>query len=180
MPSRCDGGTKLPCLRPRRGPEIFSQHALVAGEGERRKGIELEDPDLQHLRTGGQASAVRKSPAIRDADHARRAGLGDVVHPEQLGQLNLRADLLEALTRGGVRRIFVIVDETAGQTPEAVARLDRPPPEDDSAFHLHDHCGRHLRVTPQYEAVVGARLELPTVDHARHQLGAAIDAEVTH
>jgi len=180
MPSRCGGGPKLGCLPPRRGLEIFGQHAFVAGEGERRKRIELEDADLQHLCAGRQALPIGKPPAIGDPDNARCVRLGDVVHAEQPGELDLRADLLEALPDGGIRRILVVVDETTGQAPEAVARLDRPSPQDDAATDLDDHGGCHLRVTPQDEAVVWAGFELAAVDHARHQSGAAVDAEVTH
>jgi hypothetical protein len=103
-----------------------------------------------------------------------------VVHTDQPRQLDRRADLLEAFAGGGGRRVFVVVDKPTGQAPEPIARLDRAPAEDDAAFDLHDHGGRHLGVMPEDEAVVGARLHLATFDDAHLERRAAVDAEVTH
>jgi hypothetical protein len=179
MPSHC-GDARLLYLLPRQGLEIFGQHALVAGKGERRKRIDLEHADLQHLRAGRNARTSGEAPAIGDADHARRPGLGDVIYAEQSGQLDLGADLFEAFPNRGVGRILVVVDETAWQAPQAIARLDRPASQDDTTIDLHDHSCRDLGVTPQNEAVVWACFQLTTIDDTRHQRGAAVDAKVSH
>jgi len=103
-----------------------------------------------------------------------------VINAQQSGQLDLRADFFEAFPRRGVRRVFVVIDETAGQAPQAVARLDRTSSQYDTAVDLHDHGGCDLGVTPQDEAVIGTGFQLATVDDTRHQSGAAVDTEVTH
>jgi hypothetical protein len=87
-----------------------------------------------------------------------------VVNPDQPGELDRRCDLLTTLAYGRDRWILVIVHETTGQAPQAVAGFDRPPPQNNSALRFHDHGGRHLRVVPQDEAVVGAGLNLATFD----------------
>jgi hypothetical protein len=179
MPSHC-GDARLLSLLPHRGPEIFSQHALVAGKGERRKRIELEHADLQHLSAGRNSRTSGEAPAVGDADHARRPGLGDVINAKQPGQLDLGADLFEALPNRGIGRILVVVDETAWQAPQAIARLDRPASQNYTAVDLHDNSCRDLGVTPQNEAVVRACFHLTTVYDTRHQRGAAVDAKVSH
>jgi len=103
-----------------------------------------------------------------------------VINPQQPGQLDLGVDFFEAFPRRGVRRVFVVIDETAGQAPQAVARLDRTSSKHDTTVDLHDHGGCDLGVTPQDEAVVGTGFDLATVDDSRHQRGAAVDTEVTH
>jgi hypothetical protein len=179
MPSRC-GDARLLSLLPHRGLEIFGQHALVAGKGERRKRIKPEHADLQHLRAGHNALTSGEASAVGDADHARRPGLGDVKNAEQPGQLDLGADLFEAFPNRGIGRILVVVDEPPWQTPQAIARLDRPAPEDDTTIDLHDNSCRDLGVTPQNEAVVWACFQLTTIYDTRHQRGAAVDAKVSH
>jgi hypothetical protein len=103
-----------------------------------------------------------------------------VIDADQPGELDRDAYLLAALSDRRRRWILVIVDEAAGQAPEAVAWLDRPATQDDSALGFHDHRGRNLRVVPQDEAVAWAGLHLATFDDSRHERGAAVDAKVPH
>jgi hypothetical protein len=103
----------------------------VAGESERGQGLGTEDADFERLRTGRRPRSIDEATLVGDADHARSVGLGDVVHPDEPGQLDGRADLLPAFANGRERRVLVIVDESTWQAPEPVARLDRPSPQDD-------------------------------------------------
>jgi hypothetical protein len=103
-----------------------------------------------------------------------------VIDADQRGELDRHVDLLTAFAHRRDRWILVVVDESAGQAPEAVAGLDRPATQDDSALGFHDHGGRNLRVVPQDEAVAWAGLHVTTFDDARHERGAAVDAEVPH
>jgi hypothetical protein len=145
-----------------------------------RHRVRLEDADLQHLQARGRRGSSDQPALVSDHDHARRVGLRDVKHPDQPGELDLRADLFKALADGCDRGVLVIVDESAGQAPEPVAGLDRAATQDDSPLRFHDHGGRHLRVVPQDEAVMRASLDLTTFDDSRHQPGAAVDAEMPH
>jgi hypothetical protein len=103
-----------------------------------------------------------------------------VIHADQPGELDRHADLLKALPHSRDRGILVIVDKPTGQAPEAIAGLDRPAPQDDSALGYDDHRGRHLWVVPQDEAVIRAGLDLTTFDHTRCERAAAVDAEMPH
>jgi hypothetical protein len=138
-----------------------------------------EDAHLEHLRAGLWADAVKQPAAVRNADHARRAGLGDVVHADQPSQLDRCLDLLQALARRGGRRVLVVIHESTRQTPQAVARLDRAAAQHNAAFGLDHHRRRHLGVVPKDETVARARFDFTTFDDACHQGGAAVDAEMT-
>jgi len=103
-----------------------------------------------------------------------------VVHAQELDELDLCADLLPALSHRGHGRVLVVVDEATGKAPQAAARLDRPPAEDDAAFGLDDHRGRDLRVAPKDEVVVRACLQLAAFDDPGHERRAALDAKMSH
>jgi hypothetical protein len=146
----------------------------------RRQRVGPEDSDLEHLRSGADRFAVGDAAAIGDADDAGRGRLGDVVDAEQLGELDLRVDLLPALSNRGGGGGLVIVDEPARKAPLAITGLDGAPAEDDSAVFLDDHRRGDLRVAPQHEPIVRAYLELTSLDGLHDQRHAAVDAEVTH
>jgi len=103
-----------------------------------------------------------------------------VISADQLGELDPRADFLNALTNSGRRRVFIVVDESARQTPQATTRLDRTTPEHDAAFGFHHHGRGHLRIPPQDKRVVRADLVLAAFDEPGHQRRSAVDAEVGH
>ena len=63
MRSPC-GDARLLYLLPRLGLEIFRQDALVAGKGQRRKRIELEDADFQHLDAGRESRTTGEAPTV--------------------------------------------------------------------------------------------------------------------
>jgi hypothetical protein len=86
----------------------------MAWEGERRHRVEREGSHLQHLRPRVQVLAGCEPGSIGDANHARRVLLGDVIHAEKTGELDARAQLLEAFAHRRVGRMLVVVDETAG------------------------------------------------------------------
>ena len=83
----------------------------MARKRQRRQRVQWENPDLQHLRTRLELNAVDKPCSISDPDHAVRVPFGDVIHADQRGQLDGRADLLHALTHRRVSGMLVIVDE---------------------------------------------------------------------
>jgi len=145
-----------------------------------RQGVRPEDRNLEHLGAGADRLAVPQPPSIGDADDRRRHSLCDVIRAEQLEELHGRADLLATFPHRRRRRVFVVVHESARQAPQAVARLDRAPAKDDSAFGFDHHRRRHLGVAPEHEVVVGTGLDLATFDDLDDQLRAAVDAEVTH
>jgi hypothetical protein len=136
----------------------------MAWKREWRQRVQRENPDLQHLRAGPELSAVREPCLISDPDHAVRVPFGDVIHADQRGQLDGRADLLHALAHRRVGRMLVIVDEATRQAPQPVTGLDRATAEDHTSVHLDDDGRRHLGVTPEDEVVVGACLVLAAFD----------------
>jgi hypothetical protein len=103
-----------------------------------------------------------------------------VIDAEETRQLDGNADLLEAFAGGGFPGIFIVMDETPREAPEAIAGLDGSAAEDHAAGRLNHHRGRHLRVAPQHELVVEAGLDQPAFDGARLERGAAVDAEMPH
>jgi len=103
-----------------------------------------------------------------------------VVHAQEVEELDIGTDLLPALSHGRRGWVLVVVDEATGKAPQAAARLDRPPAEDDAAVGLDDHRGRHLRVAPEDEVVVRACLGLAAFDDPGHERRPALDAEVPH
>ena len=103
-----------------------------------------------------------------------------MVHAQELDELDLGANLLPALSHRGHGWVLVVVHEAPGKAPQAAARLDRPPAEDNATVGLDDHRGRDLRVAPQDEVVVRACLQLPAFDDPGHERRAALDAEVSH
>jgi hypothetical protein len=74
-----------------------------------------------------------------------------VVHANEPSHLDRRADFLHAFARGCGRRVLVVIDEPARQTPEAVTRFDRAAAQHDSAVNLNDNRGGDLRVVPEDE-----------------------------
>src|SRR5216117_3878454 len=96
-----------------------------------------------------------------------------------MGELDLRADFLEAFTNSRRRRVLVVVDESTRQTPQTATRLDRTTPEHDATSGFHHHGRGHLRIVPQDKRVVRADLVLATFDELRDERRTAIDAEVT-
>jgi len=150
----------------------------MAGECKRRQRVESEDLDLEHLQAWSGPVAVRKPRLIGDSDHAGSRSLGDVVDPDEARHLHPRADLFQAFASRRIPRILIVIDESAGQAPLAETRLDRAASEENSAVDLDHHGGRHLGVVPKHEIVVGTALDLPAFDHARHELGATVDAVV--
>ncbi len=63
MRSPC-GDARLLYHLPHLGLEIFRQDALVAGKGQWRKRIELEDADFQHLDAGRQSRTSCEAPTV--------------------------------------------------------------------------------------------------------------------
>src|SRR5207247_2876915 len=106
--------------------------------------------------------------------------LPDVVDAQQIGDLDGHADLLDALAKRGIGGVLVVVDETAGQAPEPIARIDPAPPEPDPFARLDNDDGHDLRVTPEHEVVGGAGLHNSALDLAWLQRPAAVDAVVGH
>jgi len=86
----------------------------MAWERKRRQRIDPKDSHLQHLRSCLQLRAINEACAIRDADHARRVRLGDVVDADQRGQLDGGADLLQTFAPRCIGRVLVVVDESTG------------------------------------------------------------------
>jgi len=152
----------------------------VARECERRQRVEREHRDLEHLRSGRGPAASYKPGLIGDSDHAGSSALGDVIDPDEACHLDPCADLFEAFTSRRVPRVLIVVDESARKAPQAEARFDRPAAKEYPSVDLDHHRGRYLGVVPQNEVVVGTGLDLAAFDHARHELGAAIDAVVGH
>jgi hypothetical protein len=113
----------------------------VAWKSKLRERVGSEDAHLEHLRAGFWADAVEQPAAVRNADHARRAGLGDVVHADQPSQFDRCLDLLQALARRGGSRVLVVIHESTRQAPQAVARLDRAAAQDNPAVGF-DHYSR--------------------------------------
>jgi hypothetical protein len=150
----------------------------MAGECKRRQRVESEDLDLEHLQAWSGPVAVRKPRLIGDPDHAGSRSLGDVVDPDEARHLHPRTDLFQAFASRRIPRILIVIDESTGQAPLAETRLDRAASQENSAVDLDHHCGRHLGVVPKHEIVVGTALDLPAFDHARHELGATVDAVV--
>jgi hypothetical protein len=142
---------------------------LVTRKRDRRQLAGSEDPQLEHLRSGLDLLAARHPAAKRDPDDRGRCCLGDVIEAEQLCQLDKRADLLPAFAHRGVLWFLVMVHKAAGQAPQAVAGLDGAPPENDPAVELDDHGRSDLRVAPQHEIVVGARLHIATLEETCDQ-----------
>jgi hypothetical protein len=103
-----------------------------------------------------------------------------VIHAEERGELHLSVDLLAAFTNRRRGRVLVVVDETSGQAPLSVRRLDGSAAEDDATVHLDDHRGRDFGVAPEDVAVLGADLVLPSLDELDGKGRAAVDAEVAH
>src|SRR5207245_2512246 len=112
--------------------EPVADDVAVAREGEVRQGVPGERRDLEHLLPRPRPLAVLQPGPVRDPDHAGGLRFLDVVDAQQLGDLDRRADLLQALAPGRVGRVLVVVDEATGQAPEAVARVDAPATEPDS------------------------------------------------
>ena len=146
----------------------------------RRQRVRRKNPDLEHLRPGAHCLTIRKSTYVGDADDARDGRLRYVVRAKQRSQLDPRADLLLALANRGCRGILIVIDEAAGQAPQAMTRFDGTTPEHDSACRLDDHGGGHLRVAPQDKRVVRASLMLASFDELRDERRSAVDAEVGH
>ena len=97
-----------------------------------------------------------------------------------MGELDLRADFLEAFTNSRRRGVLVVVDESTRQTPQTTTRLDRTTPEHDAALGFHDHGRGHLRIAPQDKRVVRADLVLAALDELGDERRSAVDAEVGH
>jgi hypothetical protein len=144
-----------------------------------RQPLEPEHADLEHLRPGADRLATRQSSPVSDAYDRRRRGLGDVVHAEQVRQLDGSPDLLPALPDRGAGRVLIMIDEAAGKTPVAVTRLDRSPAQHDSAVGLDDHRGRHLGIAPEDEVIVRAGFELAALDDPNDQRRPTHEAVVT-
>ena len=79
--------------------------------GQIAEGVEV---DLGHLDARLEPRTISQSSFIRDADHARRRGLGDVVHAEESRDLDLGADLFATFALRRVDRVLVVIDEAAG------------------------------------------------------------------
>jgi hypothetical protein len=152
----------------------------VTRKRNRRQRVGPEDRDLEHLGPGADRLAFDDSALVADADDAGGRRLGDVVHAQESGELDLGVDLLAALAHRRAGGVLVVVDEAAGQAPLPQGRLDGAPPEHDAAVVLHHHRRRDLRISPENEAVAGANLELATLDELRLQRSPAVDAEMTH
>jgi hypothetical protein len=103
-----------------------------------------------------------------------------VIDAEQPGDLDLGVDLLHAFAHRGSGGVLVVVDEPAGQAPQAIAGLDASPAEHYAAAVLDHHGGRNLRVVPQDIRIVRANLELSAFDCLHDQRRAALDAEMAH
>src|SRR5437762_3469248 len=66
----------------------------------------------------------------------------------------MRADLLHAFANRGIFRIFVVIDKSARQAPQAVARLDGAPAQDDAPRLVADGASppRSLRCVRNVDA----------------------------
>jgi len=145
-----------------------------------RQRVEPEDADLEHLGSSADRRSSGQAPAIGDAHDRGGRHLRHVVNAQQLQQLHVRADLLQALADRCPRRVLVVVDEAAGQAPLAVARLDRSPAEDDATLRLDHDGGGDLWVSPEHEVVVGTRLDLAALDDPQDERPPAPEAEMRH
>jgi len=70
--------------------------------------------DLEHLGTRAGVRTIDELRAVGDPDDAGRVFLGDVIDADERCQLDRGADLLYAFTPCRIRRVLVVVDETAG------------------------------------------------------------------
>jgi hypothetical protein len=152
----------------------------MARKRQRGQRVDGEDPDLEHLGAGSRPAAGGKSSRIGDSDHARSRALRDVVHADEACHFDMSANFFEAFASRRIPRTLVVVDESAGQAPQAAARFDRTTPQQNSAIDLDHHRRRDFGVVPQHEVVVGTGLDFAAFDHSRHKLGAAVDAVVAH
>jgi hypothetical protein len=86
----------------------------MAWKGERGKCVDWKHSELEHLRARPWSRTVGETSPVSDPDHARRIGLGDVIHADQRRHLDGRADLLHAFPHRRIGRVLVVVDEPAG------------------------------------------------------------------
>jgi hypothetical protein len=72
------------------------------------------------------------------------------LHPDadERLRLDLEAGLLAQLANEGVQGMLVLLEEAAGKVPQADARLERPPPEEEPAVALDERLHRGRRVRP--------------------------------
>src|SRR5215472_3159209 len=153
----------------------------MAGEHQVGQPVGPEGGDLQHLAAGRRDLAVLEAAPVADPHHARSAAPADVIDAEQLGDLDLGADLLAALPDGCQRRVLVVVDIAARQAPEPIPRLDPPPADDDLAGGILDHHQRdHLGVVPEHEAAGLASLQVAALHDPGLQGAPAVNAVVRH
>jgi hypothetical protein len=152
----------------------------VARKRERRQRVQREDLQLEHLVPRLSPLAVFEPRPVANPNHARGIRLRDVIDADQARDLDAGADLLSAFALGGIERALIVVDEPARQAPQTEAGLDPPAAKQNAARRLHDHRGHDLRVMPQDEVVVRTGFVHTALDLARHEHGAAVDAEVGH
>ncbi len=101
-----------------------------------------------------------------------------MIHADEACLLDVNGNFFEAFTGGRIPGILVVVDESAGQAPQASARFDSSAAQQNSAFDLDHHRRGDFGVVPQDEVVIGTGLDFAAFDSARHELGAAVDAVV--
>jgi hypothetical protein len=152
----------------------------VTRKRDRRQRVESEDANFQHLVSRRDLLTDRKAASVGDHDDARRSALRAVIHIQHRLDLDRCPDLFAALANHGFGRAFVVVDEAARQTPQAVPGLDRTPAEDDATAGFDHDRGGDLGVAPQHEVVVRTRFELATFEDPDHEGRPATNAEVAH
>ena len=81
------------------------------------------------------------------------------LHPDadEAPRLDLEPGLLAQLANEGVERMLVLLEEAAGEVPEADARVEGPPPEQQAAVALDERLDGGRRVCPDDVPAGGAR-----------------------
>ena len=153
---------------------MAERELVVGGQLVRREPRQLRDV------VGGSLDAVENArvPGQTEDGAALVAGL----HPDadEALRLDLEPGLLSKLANERVERVFVLLEEAAGQVPHADARVERAPPEQQPAVPLDERLHGRSGVRPDdvpagragevVAAVLAldaaARTEPPTVEDA--------------
>src|SRR6266700_4435832 len=96
----------------------------------RRKFVRLEPAQLDEIVTRPRLPGGMDRP--RQAEHDPSV-VGLEPEPEEVDRLDVEGGLLPDLPVEGVERMLVLVEKTAGQVPQALARIERAAPQQHSA-----------------------------------------------